>query len=163
MSVTKELREWIQSLHTPNSTKLKDEGELLADRIDLEYERAVNIVEPMTEEQRRLLDEHGWMRLPKDEDGEYVHVGDVMEWSMTGKPFEVIGIGDGTLFYVRDDISLADWARAATKRHHYEPTVEGVLTEMLEQAVGYSDAHTTAALNAVAEYAKRLALAGGAQ
>lgn len=44
-------------------------------------------------------------------------------------------------------------------RHHHAPTVEDVLTKMIEQAVGYSDAHTTVALNAIAEYAAKLRLA----
>lgn len=39
-----------------------------------------------------------------------------------------------------------------------KPTVEDVLQKLLEQAVGYSDAHTTVALDAIAEYAQRLRL-----
>jgi hypothetical protein len=42
---------------------------------------------------------------------------------------------------------------------HHAPTVEDVLTKMLEQAVGYSDAHTTVALDTIAEYATKLRLA----
>ena len=45
-------------------------------------------------------------------------------------------------------------------RHAQAPTVEDVLQKMLEQAVGYSDANTTVALNTIAEYAAKLRLAG---
>lgn len=45
-------------------------------------------------------------------------------------------------------------------RHYKPPTVEDVLREMLEQAVGYSDAHTTVALNTISEYATKLQLRG---
>ena len=54
------------------------------------------------------------------------------------------------------------WLKKNESLFKPEPTVEDVLCEMLEKAVGFSDAHTTVALNAIAEYAKRLKLAGDA-
>lgn len=61
-----------------------------------------------------------FIELPVDADGEAIHVRDVMEWPITGETFEVVGIGDGTLFYIENDgvYALADWTDASTKRHH---------------------------------------------
>jgi len=42
MSITDELRKWLKSLYTPNSTTVKDEGERIADRIDAEHEKAMS-------------------------------------------------------------------------------------------------------------------------
>ena len=70
-----------------------------------------------------------YLAYPLDADGEPIHVGDVMEWPTTGETFEVVGIGDGTLFYVEDGSECADWTGATTKRHHHAPTVEDVLRE----------------------------------
>ena len=75
--------------------------------------------------------------LPDDADGVPIHVGDVMEWCDSGDTLEVIGIGDDTIFYIdRDsDRTYAEWTAARNKRHHYAPTVESVLAEMLGIAV----------------------------
>lgn len=56
-----------------------------------------------------------------------------------------------------------DWEHWLNKNEHLfmpKPTVEDVLREMLVQAVGYSDANTTVALNAITEFASKLRLAG---
>lgn len=100
------------------------------------------------------------VELPVDADGVTIHVGDVMEWPYGNGEFIVEGIGGNTLFYIDKDSNECEWTAAGDKRHHYKPTVEDVLQEMLEQAVGYSDAHTTVALNAIAEYSAKLRLAG---
>ena len=81
-----------------------------------------------TDEQQRFIDEH-YQLLPKDADGEYIHVGDVMEWP-DGETFDVIGIGDGVLFYTESECGgPAEWTGASNKRHHHVPTVEDVLRE----------------------------------
>ena len=109
----------------------------------------------------RLMGEQdrGWIELPKDADGEYIHIGDVMEWPEDGETFEVVGIGDGwTLFYVIED-GVAEWTRAESKRHHHEPTVEDVLREfthaILNQKPEFREEN-------IAEYAAKLRLAGDA-
>ena len=102
---------------------------------------------------------HGWIRLPKDADGEYVYIDDVMEWP-NGETFEVVGIGDGTLFYIDDSSEQADWTGASTKRHH-KPSivedVEDVLREFLEdwRASTIADGD-----DIIAEYAAKLQLRG---
>jgi hypothetical protein len=67
----------------------------------------------------------------------------------------------GEVWCLSLDTDRSCWTQAAVLRHHHAPTVEDVLQKLLEQAVGYSDAHTTVALNAITEYAKRLTLAEG--
>lgn len=104
------------------------------------------------------LESCGWVRLPKDADGEPVRIGDVMEWPTTGETFEVVGIGDGTLFYIDDSSEQADWTGASTKRHHKSPTVEGVLEEMLD-AWGELPSNATNE-EIIAEYASKLQLRG---
>lgn len=74
-------------------------------------------------------DRDGWVELPKDADGEYIHIGDVMEWPEDGETFEVVGIGDGwTLFYVIED-GVAEWTRAESKRHHQPDTWERIIED----------------------------------
>lgn len=116
-------------LHIPEEELLK-----IADRIDREHERMWRELtidaEPVTDES---MAEHGWVKLPVDADGVPIHVGDVMEWPTTGETFEVVGIGDGTVFYVDGGCDeCADWTGASTKRHHHAPTVEDVLREFAE-------------------------------
>lgn len=102
--------------------------------------------------------------LPKDADGESVCIGDVMEWPTTGETFEVVGIGDGVLFYVDDGEEKADWTGASTKHHHHVQTVEDVLREFAEKITDSQipGVHPTYE-EAIAEYAKRLTLAGDAE
>jgi hypothetical protein len=78
----------------------------------------------------------GYMELPKDANGEFIHIGDVMEWP-DGKAFEVVGIGDGVLFYTENNES-ADWTGASTKRHH-KGTHREPLDELLDDLVEHVD------------------------
>lgn len=110
------------------------------------------------------LAEHGLVRLPTDADGVPIRVDDVMEWPTTGETFEVVGIGDGTLFYIEDGNELADWTGASTKRHHHEPTVEDVLREFTDEVWNRCCEGATASDSGidelVAEFAAKLRLAG---
>ena len=167
MSITDELRKWLKSLYTPNSATVKDEGEHIADRIDVEHERQCAESWMRGHDAWAAIDrsdemaEHGWIRLPKDADGEYIHVGDVLtDGEYTFRVDELAAFGDGS-WSIRNEDGNA-WA-ACDVTHHHEPTVEDVLQKLLEQAVGYSDAHTTVALDAIAEYAEKLRLAGDAE
>lgn len=105
------------------------------------------------------------VELPVDADGEVIHVGDVMErMERCGK---VVALqlsdnpwGDGNHWAVQLEGENAPTVLDRFFRHHHKPTVEDVLVDMMEQAVGYSDAHTTVALNTIAEYAAKLQLRG---
>jgi hypothetical protein len=140
------LDESADSMHETDAQKLGyDEGFASADDWLAQHEDA--------------MAEHGWVRLPVDVNDEPIRIGDVMEWPTTGETFEVVGIGDGTLFYVEDGSECADWTGASTKRHHHAPTVEDVLREMLDAWGELPSNATNEAI--VAEYAKRLKLAEG--
>ena len=82
---------------------------------------------------RELSEEHGLVRLPVDADGEYIHIGDVMEWPYGNGEFIVEGIGGNTLFYIDKDSNECEWTAAGDKRHHHEPTVEDVLREFTDE------------------------------
>ena len=96
--------------------------------------------------------------LPVDADGVPIHVGDVMEWRFDNGEFEVIGIGGNTLFYIDKDSGECEWTAAGDKHHHYAPTVEDVLREMLDAWGELPSNATNDAI--VAEYASKLRLAG---
>lgn len=97
-----------------------------------------------------------YVALPLDADGVPVRIGDVMEWDDTSTA-EVVGVGDGTFFYVEDGEAQADWSCAKYKVHHYEPTVESTLREMLAE-IGEGGVYAEDVL--LAKYAPRLRLAG---
>ena len=72
--------------------------------------------------------------LPLDADGVPVRLDDLMEWpDHTGDPFEVIAIGNGTLYYVDDD--GIQWTRAETKRHYQPDTWERIIEDAIIYAV----------------------------
>ena len=98
------------------------------------------------------------VELPKDKDGEYIHIGDVMEWCDSGETLTVEGIGSDVLFYI--DGENAEWAAARNKRHHHEPTVEDVLREFAEKVIDSQipSVHPTYE-EAITEYAAKLRLA----
>lgn len=97
------------------------------------------------------------IRLPLASDNEPIRVGDVLEDG------EYAFVVDSVTKYADGAWSISDengvaWA-ACDVRHRRELTVEELLTKVIEEAVGYGDAHTTAALEAVLKYADRLRLA----
>ena len=144
-SITGELREVAAKTECANGRceKLyRGDLERIADCIDVEYKRAV--MSAMNDALYHANDENmaelGWVRLPKDADGKPVHIDDVMEWPMTGETFEVVGIGDGVLFYVEDGHELADWTGSSTKRHYAPDTWERIIEDACKRAVdGYPD------------------------
>ena len=105
--------------------------------------------------------------LPVDADGVPIHVGDVMEWP-DHSTAEVVGIGDGTFFYVEDGEDAAEWSCASDNIHHHAPTVEDVLREFAHVGIRIAAKHGIKAgeidfyadEEAIAEYAAKLRLAG---
>ena len=149
MSITDELRKWIDGLYTPNSGELKLQAECIADRIDAEHEAACaeaygNGVQSVP----IALDESQWVKLPVDADGVPIHVGDVMDRA--------------TVSCIRDagrgwEIVLDNWCtyQPTDLHHHHEPTVEDVLREFADEVKRCCDDEST-----IAEYAAKLRLAG---
>lgn len=109
MSVTGELREWMRVVLTDD-----DPAHAIADRID----------EAIASE---------YVGLPKDADGEPIHIGDVMDskvdYLFDGRPFEVRAMRrDECGWEVYD--RLGDRYEPNSLRHHRKQTVEDVLREM---------------------------------
>lgn len=158
MSITDELREWMGVVLTDD-----DPAHAIADRIDEGHERAMADAYLDGAPTDEKLAELGWARLPVDADGEAIHIGDRVE---DNERVVRIVLTDGSRepsVYVERLPSVLHEYFCNEISHYHEPTVEDVLTKMLEQAVGYSDAHTTVAANAIAEYAAKLRLAGDAE
>ena len=137
MSITDELRKWLRD----------GKGSLLAiaDRIDA------------------ALAEH-YVELPKDADGEYVHIGDRME-SGDGDMFIVSSVDYGLhsshgrgKFWMLWNEDADFYERAYECRHHKQPTVEDTLHELIGKALMLSEVDGENEL--VAEYSKRLTLRG---
>lgn len=97
------------------------------------------------------------VELPKDADGVTIHVGDTLDGYNETTVVKRLTLDDDGWFMTCEN---GLWIDFTAFTHHHESTVEEVMQEMLEQAVGYSDAHTTVALNAIAEYSAKLRLAG---
>ena len=154
MSITDELRDWAKE-HLSRSSILA-----IADRIDA----------AMAER---------YVELPTDADGEYIHIGDVME-SGDGDVFTVSSVdyglhpsnGRGKFWMLWNED--ADFYECAYEcRHHKQPTVEDVLREfaekMAENTAMYvaeswdADERDEADTAAIAEFAAKLRLAGDAE
>ena len=165
MSITDELRDYTKRFLSQRGWD-KHRLTVIADRIDAEHERlmqeqpfTIDMV-PMTDES---MAEHGWVRLPKDADGEYIRIGDVMEGEKIGggygEPFEVVGY-----IMSNGELEPMDEHKCPRKRkylrHHHAPTVEDVLTEFAWVLVGKREFDGDVA-EAISEYAAKLRLAEG--
>jgi hypothetical protein len=99
----------------------------------------------MTDEK---MAENGWVRLPKDADGEYIHIGDVID------------CGESTFKVNELRLTKAGW-NVGDCRHH-KPTVEDLLREMMREASCniYADGSCEMGLTdeQLAEYAQKLQL-----
>lgn len=160
MSITAELRQYIEKLDDlfDNLGMVCRMLAGIADRIDAEYEsmyrELTTDMKPMTDEN---MADHGWVRLPVDADGEYIHIGDVME--IEGRiRFEVRFF---TLTESEWTVNSEGWFPEKL-RHYHAPTVEDVLREMADRI--YADEDEPRSRDAiVAEYAAKLRLAGDAE
>lgn len=151
--ITTDLRLLIGCFTTKLTDFERDKFNQLCDALD-------SIHANLERENERLRECDGWVELPKDADGEYIHIGDVMECEKlpNGNRVcgEVKGIGDGYVWLMNVQYKI----RAEYLRHH-TPTVEDVLREMLDAWGELPSNATNDAI--VAEYAKRLTLAGDAE
>jgi hypothetical protein len=134
----------------------------IADRIDAEHESACaeaygNGVMSVP----IALDESAWVELPKDADGECIHVGDVME-ERSGHTFEVASLmafgGSDNWIVLSDARNFSSFREPHDLRHYHAPTIEDVLTEFGIDWEHESDCEDRAAL--LKEYAAKLRLAG---
>lgn len=171
MSITDELRDWAHE-HLYKSG-IRSDLLAIADRIDAAHEKACDDawdngyeadylgIEKWLTEHPQVMEHHGWVRLPKDADGEYIRIGDVMDsrvdYLFDGKPFTV-----RALVLCEDGWEVADGRfgnryEPDSLRHHHAPTVEDVLAEFGIDWEHESDCEDRAAL--LKEYAAKLRLA----
>ena len=116
------------------------------------------------EEHESYLEEHGWYQA-LDADKEVIYADDELFWKKDGTPAgRVTAIGVGQLagcVWTLFDGHAVSIAHNADKLCHKQPTVEGVLREML---CAWEDTLTSEGVDGIiAEFAKRLRLAGDAE
>lgn len=149
MSITDELRKWARGLNTYN----RDELQVLAiaDRIDVAHEKALS-------QAYMDVSDSEWVRLPKDANGEVIHLGDVVmlpDWPLNHH--EVIN-----LVYARDGWAIISRHGSIEASEHTvhvkpeKPTVEDVLREFAQRVTGREC--MTARPDVLAEYAAKLQL-----
>lgn len=152
-----------------------DEVEHLCDAIDAIHASLERENASLKAELDRVLgeqDRDGWVELPKDADGEHVHVGDVLtddaEFKSEGKVMRLMLEDDGWMA----GFGRGGWTKPSIHEwHHYHaPTVEDVLREMhakldevialyVGEAIDSSERDRDEA-RIFAEYAAKLRLAG---
>lgn len=183
MSITDELREWWVRKFPVMDKELHKDFTAIDDRIDAEYQKALDEwkakhgqmwLKGYSECHAEMLEGNetfaselercGWIRLPKDTDGEYIHIGDVMErMERCGK---VVALqlsdnpwGDGNHWAIQLEGEKAPTVLDAFF-HHHEPTVEDVLDEFASayDRIGGEDEEHQKYLDLIAEYAAKLKL-----
>ena len=148
MSITDELREYARTWPSPNKGTLLT----IADRIDAEHNKAIMKIGSTVA--------NGYIALPKDADGEYIHIGDVM-YDSNESPSEKFNVAIMELnkwgWSLID--SYGERNEPSQCFHHYEPTIEDVLREFGDK---YCDmvAGSDKERDLFAEYAAKLQLRG---
>ena len=163
MSITDELREcatdWGRDLIGSGGKAVLFN---IADRIDAEHEKRIASVmnDALYHANEKDMADLGWIRLPKDANGEYIHIGDELDgygYPNGGAYCKAI-VNEVTILAGPKDSSYRSWLMwdAAEVRHHHEPTVEDVLREFGDWYV-----HTKGGCDEdgiIAEYAAKLQL-----
>lgn len=164
MSITDELRKYARGYETLVNHRLL----AIADSIDAEHEQQLADAFE-TRNSAENLEADGWIRLPVDESGEVIRIGDRMDewygdgWHATAAPVDTMELSrkaDGSPFWmVRLDTDNRTYISPKLLRHHRLPTVEDVLREFIDAL----DIDTCVDTNAtIAEYAEKLRLKGDA-
>ena len=192
MSITDELREYFGK----SKGMFTDHVLAIADRIDAEHEAKVAYwqgasykdgydegfasADDWLEQHEDAMAEHGWIRLPKDADGEVIHIGDVMERGEARGSVIALMLSNypkkwgGALHWgIQLDGEHAPTALDLMFHHYHAPTVEDVLREFVDEMNQNLGMYTGEAIDAdewrdadnktIAKYAKRLTLAGDAE
>ena len=103
------LRNYFNSKPVPEGCKcLAEERDYINHVIDAVEQEHLMIVQEQNKNERASI------KLPVDSEKKPINIGDVMKWD-DGTIFEVIGIGDGVVFYVEDDNS--HWTKSDNKTH----------------------------------------------
>lgn len=178
MSITDELRKYISGMVTHGINPIC-KGSLLefADCIDTEYEDAMReaytkgrndgfdcgfaSADDWCSQHEDEMEKHGWVKLPKDADGEYIHIGDRMENNERVARIVLTDDSWEPSVYLEKLPNFLNEYFCSEVSHYHAPTVEDVLREMLDKWGELPSNMTNEAI--VAEYAKKLALRGDAE
>lgn len=187
MSITDELRKWAEdntlqdrvlttyppqhAVHGVLETLLA-----IADHIDAEHEAKVSYwqgasykdgydegfasADDWFGQHESNMAEHGWARLPKDADGEYIHIGDRME---NNERVVRIVLTDGSWepsVYIEKLPNVLHEHFCHEIGHYHAPTVEDVLAEFANRVCNSGHQWGLDAADTIAEYAAKLRLAG---
>lgn len=160
MSITDELREYTEEqIKWLDMTKVHYRKLLaIADRIDAKHKSACGEAYSKGMKSIWLPDPTEYIRLPVDADGIPIHEGDVMKHQTCVDTAIVCGVGHNT-FFTRDNHGEFSRHPASTYVHYRAPTVEDVLSEMLDAV----DDDRYGQNRIIAEYASKLRLAGDAE
>lgn len=188
MAITDELREWARNntvqdkvlttypvqhpVHGTVESLLR-----IADRIDTEHEHEMEERADRYSELRAKMN-NCYIELPKDADGEPIHIGDLMEWVPYDSSYpsvirKVVAVGACVFFAWSDEKHGYAQYEACAYRHHPAPTVEDVLWDMhvkLDEVAALhadeptdSDERERDVERILAEYAAKLQLRGDAE
>lgn len=157
MSITNELREWAS---TKVPYKYGHQISEIADRIDTEHERGMEERADRYSELRAKMN-NCYVELPKDADGEYIHIGDRMENNERVARIVLTDDSWEPSVYLEKLPNFLNEYFCSEVSHYHAPTVEDVLREMLDKWGELPSNMTNEAI--VAEYAKKLALRGDAE
>ena len=184
MAITDELREYTEEqIKWLDMTKVHYRKLFaIADRIDAEHHAAIRRwqqeIDALRDELReavRLSEDKAsdMVELPKDADGEYIHIGD---WMENGERVERIVLTDGSwepyVYLAKTPYVLHEYFCNEIS-HYKQPTVEDVLRDMhakLDEVTALyvgeaidSDERDRDVARIFAEYAAKLRLAGDAE
>ena len=176
MRITDELREWMAGFEVVRprgngKPAMFDQLYVIADRIDQAHEQALNNAYV------DIMDTNGWIRLPRDADGEVIHVGDDME--RMERRGEVVALqlsdnpwGEGDHWAIQLEGEQAPTVLDAFFHHCHAPTIEDVLADYRGAAVDIHREYLSTGMTFEecldafgrldAEYAERIRKAGGA-
>lgn len=175
MSITDELRKYISGMVTHGINPIC-KGSLLefADCIDTEYEDAMReaytkgrndgfdcgfaSADDWCSQHEDEMEKHGWVKLPKDADGEYIHIGDRMENNERVARIVLTDDSWEPSVYLEKLPNVLHEHFCNEISHYHAPTVEDTLHELIGKALMLSEIDGENEL--VAEYAKRLTLRG---
>ena len=188
MSITDELR--TSGIYLPASNRRyfnEDELTVIADRIDAEHEAKVSYwqgasykdgydegfasADDWLAQHEDAMAEHGWVKLPVSEDGDVLHIGELVDEKLpfggyaAPAPIDTMELSRGASGYgwmVKLDAENRALVSPKLLRHHHEPTVEDVLREFTCLLIGKREFDGDVA-EAIAEFAAKLRLAGDAE
>lgn len=177
MGITDELREWANTFS--DMCQDYEKALAIADRIDAEHQKACDGawnngyeadylgIEKWLTEHPQVIEHHGLVHLPKDADGEYIRIGDVLtddaEFKSEGKVIRLMLEDEGWMV----GFGCGGWTEPSIHEwHHYHaPTVEDLLFSYGQACIRTSnEAETDAAKQTMLarlreDYAAKLRLA----